>query len=173
VFDMPLVGAFKTLHVMLFFLGLVFGSSLRTLQIIKNAHETNVAMATTPNYEINYLSKRWRAERNMWLSAFAFTAWAVLAAFYRELGRRLRLESRLVEFEMSAYTATVDDTTREASVSKEVTSRQKFDALSPRSEVASPSKSERGGQRAAKDGVGAAQEGVQLTPVNRVQKKEQ
>ena len=112
----------------------------------------------------------------MWLSAFAFTAWAVLAAFYRELGRRLRLESRLVEFEMSAYTATVDDTTREASVSKEVTSRQKFDVLSPRSEVGSPSKSERGGHRVPKDGAGTGQEDVkvlQMTPVNRVQKKEQ
>jgi len=26
--------------------------------------------------EIAFLSKRWRAERNLWLSAFAFCSWA-------------------------------------------------------------------------------------------------
>lgn len=67
--------------------------------------------------------------------------WAVLAAFYRELGRRLQLEDRLVDFEMSGYTVTADDTTREPSVSREVTSRT--DMLSPRSISGSPVKPQR------------------------------
>jgi hypothetical protein len=67
--------------------------------------------------------------------------WAVLAAFYRELGRRLQLEDRLVDFEMSGYTMTADETTREPSVSREVTSRT--DILSPRSISGSPSKPHR------------------------------
>lgn len=29
----------------------------------------------SPKAEISHLSKRWRAERNLWISAFAFTAW--------------------------------------------------------------------------------------------------
>lgn len=88
-----------------------------------------------------YLSKRWRSERNLWLAGFAFSMWAVLAAFYRELGRRLQLEDRLVDFEMSGYTMTADETTREPSVSREVTSRT--DVLSPRSISGSPVKPQR------------------------------
>jgi hypothetical protein len=30
---------------------------------------------STPNMEISHLSKRWRAERNLWMTAFAFSAW--------------------------------------------------------------------------------------------------
>ena len=115
---MPLIGVFKTLHVMLFALGLALASALRTLQQLQQSHLTATPFAT-PNYEIPHLSKRWRAERNLWLSAFAFTMWAVLAAFFREMGRRLRLEERLAEYEMSDFT--VGDTTREASQSREVT----------------------------------------------------
>jgi hypothetical protein len=130
---MPIVGLFKTLHVMLFALALAFASSVRNLQIITQSHLTSPPLAT-PNYEIQFLSKRWRAERNMWLSAFAFTMWAVLAAFYRELGRRLQAEERVCEIEMSMDGYTVDTT-------REVTSRN-VDLMSPRSVgIPSPVKS--------------------------------
>ena len=33
------------------------------------------AVWTTPNMEISHLSKRWRSERNLWMTAFAFCAW--------------------------------------------------------------------------------------------------
>ena len=36
--------------------------------------QTDTVFAT-PNMEIGFLSKRWRAERNLWMSAFAFTSW--------------------------------------------------------------------------------------------------
>jgi len=141
VFDLPIVGVFRTLHVMLFFLGITFGGALSVVRNLRTQKDMMDDSAyVTPNYEVAYLSKRWRAERNVWLSAFAFTSWAVLAAFYREMGRRLRLEERLVDYEMSAgYTATVDDTTRELSQSREVTSK-KNDLLSPRSMTESPVK---------------------------------
>lgn len=138
----------------------------------------------TPNYEIAYLSKRWRAERNVWLSAFAFTSWAVLAAFYREMGRRLRLEERLVDYEMSAgYTATVDDTTRDVSQSREVTSR-KNDLLSPRSITESPVKTHGGiprGGAVATENTRASNEAtprgsepeVELTAIKPLEKKVQ
>lgn len=128
---MPLVGVFKTLHVMLFILGLTFASSVRQLQ--KIAEDQNLANGLAgPHFEVQHLSKRWRAERNMWLTAFAFTLWTVLAAFYKELGKRLSAEERLIEIEMSmdGYTA---DTTREVS-------SKPRDLLSPRSVQQSPSK---------------------------------
>jgi hypothetical protein len=140
VLDLPIVGIFRALHVMLFLLGLCFLSAVRTLATLQESHLNNSAFAT-PKYEIMYLSKRWRSERNMWLAGFAFSMWAVLAAFYRELGRRLQLEDRLVDFEMSGYTMTADETTREPSVSREVTSRTEL--LSPRSISGSPVKPRR------------------------------
>ena len=131
---------------MLFLLGLCFLSAVRTLATLQESH-LNSSPFATPKYEIMYLSKRWRSERNMWLAGFAFSMWAVLAAFYRELGRRLQLEDRLVDFEMSGYTMTADETTREPSVSREVTSRT--DVLSPRSISGSPVKQQRRSAAAA------------------------
>lgn len=123
---------------MLFSLFLTVASSARHLHLLNASPPVNIPYGT-PNFEIANLSKRWRAERNLWLSAFAFTMWAVLAAFYRELSRRIALEERLAEFEISDYTGTID-TTRDASMSKEVTS-QFNTIISPRkSPAASPVK---------------------------------
>lgn len=133
--EIPLVGSFKALHVMLFFLFFASASASKNLYQLKgSALKTPFA---THQYEVMHLSKRWRGERNLWLSAFAFSMWAVLAAFLRELGCRLKLEERLVAFEMSGYTMTVDETTREPSVSREVTSKKE---KSPRSPSESPAK---------------------------------
>jgi hypothetical protein len=55
----------------------------------------------SPPQEISHLSKRWRAERNLWMCAFAFSAWVFLAALYREAARRLDLEARLADMERS------------------------------------------------------------------------
>ena len=138
---MPFIGMFKLLHVMLTLLFLAFASAVRNIHQMNASHLTGTPFATA-KYEIMFLSKRWRSERNLWLAAFALTMWAVLYAFYRELGRRLQLEERLVEFEMSGYTMTADDdTTREPSVSREVTSKPNI--LSPRSITTSPMKSAR------------------------------
>jgi Bap31/Bap29 transmembrane region len=142
---------------MLFLLGLCFLSAVRTLATLQESHLNNSSFAT-PKYEIMFLSKRWRSERNMWLAGFAFSMWAVLAAFYRELGRRLQLEDRLVDFEMSGYTMTADETTREPSVSREVTSRT--DMLSPRSISGSPVKPQRRSAPPTTGGGGGGGEGA-------------
>lgn len=133
--EIPMVGSFKALHVMLFFLFFASASALKTLYQHKANHIDNPF--ATPKFELAYLSKRWRCERNVWLSAYAFSMWIVLATFLRELGCRLKLEERLVAFEMSGYTMTVDETTREPSVSREVTSKK---LKSPRSPSESPAK---------------------------------
>lgn len=142
VFDVPLLGVFKLLHVMLVMLGLALVSAGRTLQQLQQQQSRmeHAAPGGSPVYDAVKLNKRWRAERNLWLSAFAFTMWTVLAIFYREMVRRLRVEDRLAEFETSDYTGTID-TTRDVSISKEVTSRPNMAMLTPRkSPLASPAK---------------------------------
>lgn len=47
---------------------------------MRNLHQLHqqqldAAAWPTPKAEISYLSKRWRAERNLWMGAFAFSAW--------------------------------------------------------------------------------------------------
>ena len=137
VFEVPLLGAFKLLHVMLVILGISLISAGRTLQRLQEQQslEERSSVGGGVGHHVMYdslrLNKRWRAERNLWLSAFAFTMWTVLAIFYREMARRLRVEDRLAEFETSDCTGTIDSNLKDVSVSKEVTSKPHA-LLSPR-----------------------------------------
>lgn len=133
VFEVPLLGVFKLLHVMLVILGLALISAGRTLARLQEQQsiEETAGISNGMMYDTVRLNKRWRAERNLWLSAFAFTMWTVLAIFYREMAKRLRVEDRLAEFETSDCTGTIDSTMKDVSVSKEVTSRPHA-LLSPR-----------------------------------------
>ena len=134
VFEFPVLGnTIKLLHLMLITLLGAVVLSIQTLRSMKEATDAPSGKEGVPTsvYEAVRLNKRWRAERNLWLSAFAFTMWTVLAVFYREMARRLRVEDRLAEFETSDCTGTIDSTVRDVSVSKEVTSRAQV--LSPRS----------------------------------------
>ncbi|KAK2076173.1 hypothetical protein QBZ16_001105 [Prototheca wickerhamii] len=69
--------------------------ALRQLQVVRAQQQ--LGMFSSPNQEIALLSKKWRTERNLWIAAFAFSAWAGLAAFYREAQRRARAENELQE----------------------------------------------------------------------------
>ncbi len=147
VFDMPILGVFRTLHVMLFLLAVALGSATRTLQLLRAAAAAAAAAPAAqfaPQFEATLLSRRWRAERNIWLAAFALTLWAALAAFWREASRRLALEDRLAGLEAPSgeYTATADEpSAREPAASREVSSRPAA-GLTPRS-AASPGKAAR------------------------------
>eukprot|EP00887_Chlorella_sp_A99_P002823 scaffold6.g2823.t1 len=109
VFDLPLIGVFKLLHVMLFLTLAAFLGSWRQVVFMRQLHETSVF--ATPNQEIGALSKRWRAERNLWMSAFAFSAWIMLGSFYREAVRRLQLQERFEELEKAAEASDLTATT--------------------------------------------------------------
>lgn len=107
---------------MLFLLAVALGNAVRSLKLVEQQMAAAATFAT-PNWEVAHLSKRWRAERNLWLAGFAFAMWATLAAFYREAKKRMQLEERLMEAELSeTYTATID-TTKDRDASKEVSSR--------------------------------------------------
>ena len=142
VFEFPVLGnTIKLLHLMLLTLAGALFMSVQTLTRLQEqaqaAVESTTQVHASPLFDAVRLNKRWRAERNLWLSAFAFTMWTVLAVFYREMARRLRVEDRLAEFETSDCTGTIDSTMRDVSVSKEVTSRP--NVLSPRTAAAARS----------------------------------
>lgn len=141
VFEFPVLGNFiKLLHLMLLTLAGALFMSIQTLTRLQEqaqAIESTPQSHTSPMFDAVRLNKRWRAERNLWLSAFAFSMWTVLAVFYREMARRLRVEDRLAEFETSDCTGTIDSMMRDVSVSKEVTSRP--NVLSPRTAAAARS----------------------------------
>ncbi|KAI3436576.1 hypothetical protein D9Q98_005992 [Chlorella vulgaris] len=138
VFDMPIIGAFKALHVMLWITAVAFLGSARQAHLIREAGKG--ASWTTPNMEISHLSKRWRAERNLWMCAFAFSAWVFLTALYRETARRMDAESRLADMERSEFTAT-ETQTREPSAQREVTSRAAAAAADRRDRDRTPASS--------------------------------
>lgn len=133
VFDFPLVGRFKLLHVMLVLMTFAFLQSLRALQIIHQSTMHGAIFPAVPGAEVTHLSKRWRAERNMWISGFACAAWIFLSVFYREAAARMALEDKLSDIENSDINLTSVD----PSQSREVTSHQRL--VSPR--VISPSPS--------------------------------
>lgn len=104
-------------------MSLAFANSYRTLKII---HDQSALLGPPtfsqvgPQTELAALSKKWRAERNLWIAAFTFTAWAALAAFYKEAVYRLSLEERLadiMEHQQGSdftFTHTEGTTTKEA-----------------------------------------------------------
>ncbi|KFM27099.1 hypothetical protein F751_1272 [Auxenochlorella protothecoides] len=93
VFDLPLIGIFRLLHVAFFLTGIAFFGAFRQLRALRDQQQLGIY--GSPNQEIALLSKKWRTERNLWIAAFAFAAWAGLAAFYRETQRRVALEDEL------------------------------------------------------------------------------
>lgn len=99
IFDLPVLGVFKLLHVALGLTGLVLLASMRQVSIIHQLEQ--VAVFATPNVEIGHLSKRWRAERNVWMSAFTFASWLMLSALAREAVARLQLQDRWDELEQA------------------------------------------------------------------------
>jgi hypothetical protein len=123
IFSFPVIGKFKLLHIILALMSLAFANSYRTLRIIHN-QSALVGPPTFsqvgPHAELAALSKRWRAERNLWIAAFTFTAWAALASFYKEALYKLSLEERLadiMEHQQGSdftFTHTEGTTTKEA-----------------------------------------------------------
>lgn len=53
----------------------VFAESTRTTYQIYQQRVNDKIQYETPNAMTAFLGKRWRAERNFWISLFAFTMW--------------------------------------------------------------------------------------------------
>lgn len=93
VLGFPLIGSFQLLHVVLVCTGGSFAETAR--QTLKLQQQRASEMVETPNVVTGLLAKKWRAERNFWLSFFCFTLWCMVASFYRLQVRMLHLEEDL------------------------------------------------------------------------------
>lgn len=93
VLGFPLVGNFQLLHVVLVVTGGSFAETTR--QTIELQRQQATEMIETPNVMTGLLAKKWRAERNFWLSFFCFTLWCLLACFYRLAVYTLKLEEQV------------------------------------------------------------------------------
>mmetsp|Transcript_12515 Transcript_12515/g.37575 ORF Transcript_12515/g.37575 Transcript_12515/m.37575 type:complete len:163 (+) Transcript_12515:250-738(+) len=90
---------FKLLHVMLVISGLAFLSSCRTTAALYSSSAKEDAMMNVPNMLSASLGRRWRAERNFWLSALTFFSWCVLARLYVVVRRLAQLNDRIEELQ--------------------------------------------------------------------------
>lgn len=93
VLSFPLVGNMQLLHVVLICTGGAFAETIR--QTVHLSQKRASELIETPNVVTGLLARKWRAERNFWLSFFCFTLWCLLAAFYRLQVQMLALEDRL------------------------------------------------------------------------------
>lgn len=93
VLSFPLLGSFKLFHVIVATTGLSFAETSR--QTFALQQQRTSEMIETPNVVTGLLAKKWRSERNWWISLTCFTTWVLLAAFYRTAVHVLRLEDQL------------------------------------------------------------------------------
>jgi len=75
---------------------LVFGLTTRS-SIDAQIFAAGMATDVSPNVRVSILSKKWRAERNFWISALILALWYVLGGLLRLRVENAELRSRLVE----------------------------------------------------------------------------
>jgi hypothetical protein len=87
------VGTLSLLHVMLAVTGTCFLASVKTTHdLLQTKPDDNDA---SPNVIAGHLGKRWRAERNFWISFICFTLWCLLARFFQIMKQKVRVEDEL------------------------------------------------------------------------------
>lgn len=94
---------FRLLHVMLLVSSIAFLSSCRTTAALYSARPLeNDPLMGAPNMLAEARGRRWRAERNFWLSALTFFSWCVLARLYVVVRRLAQLNDRVSDLEAKA-----------------------------------------------------------------------
>ncbi|KAL6782565.1 hypothetical protein ACKKBG_A07295 [Auxenochlorella protothecoides x Auxenochlorella symbiontica] len=73
VFDLPLIGIFRLLHVAFFLTGIAFFGAFRQLRALRDQQQLGIY--GSPNQEIALLSKKWRTERNLWCAGLPAECW--------------------------------------------------------------------------------------------------
>jgi hypothetical protein len=87
------VGTLSLLHIMLIVTGVSFLASIKTTSDLLAAKP--VEADASPNVIAGHLGKRWRAERNFWISFICFTLWCLLARFYQIMKAHAKVEDEL------------------------------------------------------------------------------
>ncbi|KAK9843980.1 hypothetical protein WJX81_000918 [Elliptochloris bilobata] len=87
------VGALSLLHFMLIVTGAALAATIKTTHTLSLLRMDPAQQ--TPNLLSQNLGKRWRAERNFWISFLCFTLWCLLARVYQILKAKVALEDEL------------------------------------------------------------------------------
>lgn len=95
MFDFQVFGSFRLLHIALFLSVVALLTSVRNVAASNQVVEQTQLPYTTPNQSLSVLSRRWRAERNLWISAFTLASWLGVGALYREVQAHERLRDSL------------------------------------------------------------------------------
>eukprot|EP00884_Botryococcus_braunii_P004797 jgi/Botrbrau1/14318/Bobra.0287s0011.1 len=120
---LTVVGVTSLLHVMLVISGAaLLGTARDTLNYSKNKIDP---AEVSPNIAAANLSKRWRSERNFWISFITFTLWCLLARVYRILRHQVKLEDQLDKVlarpTVEAFKSNISAATRPAGPAPNVT----------------------------------------------------
>ncbi|KAK9867692.1 hypothetical protein WJX84_007779 [Apatococcus fuscideae] len=92
------VGLFSLLHVMLVVTGVALLATVKATMEVTSERK-NFASDETPNVVANHLAKKWRGERNFWISFICFVLWCLLARLHQIMVHKAQLEDRLKALE--------------------------------------------------------------------------
>lgn len=105
---LPVLGTLQLLHVMIALSG---AAAIGAVRDATNAakHKGGLELSLSASAAASFAAKRWRAERNAWIAAFAVAAWCLLARVYA-MARRLadledEREARLAAAPATAFRA--------------------------------------------------------------------
>lgn len=73
-----------------------------TVDTYQMAQQVKDSEAWTPNQRTGLLARKWRGERNFWISVLTFMLWMFLYRFYSLMLEHLEMKDRLKEFERQA-----------------------------------------------------------------------
>lgn len=107
---LPVLGTLQLLHVMIALSGAAAVGSVRDAAAAAR-HKGGLELSLSASAAASFAAKRWRAERNAWIAAFAVAAWCLLARVY-SMARRLadledEREARLAAAPATAFRAAV------------------------------------------------------------------
>lgn len=92
VLSFTMIGSFKLVHVALFASGLPLLDM--SFQNVKHSRALQDPVLR-PDVKVTLQAKKWRVERNFWISSLSFTLWCLLSVLYAQLSRMVQLEDQL------------------------------------------------------------------------------
>jgi len=118
---LPVLGMLQLIHVMIALSGAAAIGSVRDATAAAK-HKGGLELSLSASAAASFAAKRWRAERNAWIAAFAVAAWCLLARVY-VLARRLadledEREARLTAAPATAFRAAAASASASAKNSK-------------------------------------------------------
>lgn len=89
------VGTFSLLHIMLVVTGAAFLATIRATMGVSKERRGVTGGEETPGMIASHLAKKWRNERNFWISFICFVLWCLLARLHKIMVDKAQLEDRI------------------------------------------------------------------------------